>query len=126
MKTDNIIAEKSFKFAVRIVEIHRHLISDKREFVLARQLLRCGTSIGANVEEATGGHTPREFLSKMGIAYKEARETTYWLRLLKETNSLSETEADSLLIDANELCRILASILVTIRAKLNLSSNPKL
>ena len=110
MKTENIIQTKSYAFAVRIVLLYRHLLKEKREFVLAKQLLRCGTSIGANVEEAIGGQSRADFVSKLSIAYKEARETSYWLRLLKDTGYLTEQEFDSIYADSDELCRIIAAI----------------
>jgi len=90
MKDDNIIQIKSYAFAVRIVKAYQFLSNDKKEFVLSKQLLRCGTSIGANVEEAIGGQSDKDFFAKLSIAYKEARETHYWIRLLKDTDYLSE------------------------------------
>lgn len=110
MKSENVIQAKSYAFAVRIVLLYRHLLKEKREFVLAKQLLRCGTSIGANVEEAIGGQSRADFVSKLSIAYKEARETSYWLRLLKDTGYLTEQEFDSIYADSDELCRIIAAI----------------
>jgi len=110
MKTENIIQTKSYTFAVRIVRLYQHLVSSKKEFVLSKQILRCGTSIGANVEEAIGGQSRADFLSKLSIAYKEARETAYWLRLLKDTDYLSLSEFENIYADAEELCRIIASI----------------
>jgi four helix bundle protein len=85
MEKENVIAKKSYDFAIRIAKLYKHLSSDKREFVLSKQVLRCGTSIGANVEEAIGGISRKDFKAKMSIAYKEARETDYWLRLLHDT-----------------------------------------
>ena len=110
MKTENIIQTKSYTFAVRIVRLYQHLVSSKKEFVLSKQILRCGTSIGANVEEAIGGQSRADFLSKLSIAYKEAREPAYWLRLLKDTDYLSLSEFENIYADAEELCRIIASI----------------
>ncbi|MFH0794763.1 MAG: four helix bundle protein [bacterium] len=107
---DNVIQQKSYAFAVRIVRLYQHLSAKKKEFVLSKQALRSGTSIGANVEEAIGGQSRADFLSKMSIAYKEARETSYWLRLLKDTGYLSQSEFDSIHSDAEELCRIIATI----------------
>ncbi len=83
---ENIILEKSYLFAQRIVKLYWYLKKDKREYELARQILRSGTSIGANVEEAIGGFSRKDFSAKLGIAYKEARETNYWLRLLHDVN----------------------------------------
>lgn len=110
MKSENVVQAKSYAFAVRIVLLYRHLLKEKREFVLAKQLLRCGTSIGANVEEAIGGQSRADFVSKLSIAYKEARETSYWLRLLKDTGYLTEAEFASIYADSDELCRIIAAI----------------
>ncbi len=106
----SVVHQKSYAFAVRIVRLSQYLSNEKREFVLSKQVLRSGTSIGANVEEASGGQSKRDFLSKMSIAYKEARETVYWLRLLKDTEYLTQSEFDSIHTDADELCRILSKI----------------
>ena len=83
MKKDNIIQTKSYDFALRIVKLYKHLSQEKKEFVLSKQLLRSGTSIGANIEEAIGGQSRKDFFAKLTIAYKEARESHYWIRLLK-------------------------------------------
>jgi len=107
LKQDNIIQEKSFAFAVRLVKLYKYLCDEKREFVLSKQLLRSGTSIGANVEEAIGGHSGKDFIFKLSIAYKEARETIYWLKLLQAASFLSEEQAKSVLKDAEEICKIL-------------------
>ena len=82
---DNILRTKSFYFAVQIVDLYKYLTTNKKEFVLSKQLLRSGTSIGANVEEAIGGQSEADFMSKLSIAYKEARETSYWIKLLVST-----------------------------------------
>ena len=113
MKADNLIQEKSYAFAIRTVKLYRHLSEKKKEFVLSRQLLRSGTAIGANVEEAIGGQSRADFLSKISIAYKEARETRYWLRLLNDTGFLAPREFASIFADAVELCRILSKIITT-------------
>ena len=86
MKNDNVIQIKSYAFAVKIIKIYQFLANDKKEFVLSKQLLRSGTSIGANIEEAIGGQSSKDFYAKLTIAYKEARETHYWIRLLRDTN----------------------------------------
>jgi four helix bundle protein len=117
MKSENVIQEKSFAFAVRIVRLYKYLIEDKREFVLSKQLLRSGTSIGANVEESIGGQTDKDFFTKVAIAYKEARETRYWLRLLQATDYLSETQTASMLTDIEEICRILSAIKLTLKTR---------
>ena len=111
MKTDNVIVEKSFQFALRIVKLHSLLKEKKVERDLALQLLRSGTSIGANIEEAMGGSSKKDFIHKLEIAYREARETKYWLRLLRESNLLETKLADSFLIDNEEIIKILTAIL---------------
>jgi len=115
MKNENIIQEKSFAFAVRIVNLYKYLCEEKKEFVLSKQILRSGTSIGANVEESIGGQSDKDFFAKITIAYKEARETQYWLRLFLATDYLNQEQADSLLKDAEELCKILGKIQITIK-----------
>lgn len=110
---ENIILEKSFAFAIRSVNVYKFLTEQKKEFVLSKQLLRSGTSIGANMEEATGGQSKKDFIAKVSIAYKEARETRYWIKLLIATEYLEEKNAQSLLNDAEELCKILSSILIS-------------
>jgi len=113
MKRNNIIQDKSFAFAIRIVKLYKYLVEERKEFILSKQLLRAGTIIGANVEEAIGGQSRKDFISKISIAYKEARETIYWVKLLKATEYTQEKEADSIMNDAEELCKILFSILVS-------------
>jgi len=110
MTMESIIEKKSFDFAVRIVNLYRHLTSDKKEFVLSKQLLRSGTSIGANVAEGERGQTKPDFNSKMNIALKEANETYYWLRLLHKTDFLTEKEFNSIESDIKEIIAILISI----------------
>lgn len=110
---ENIIQVKSFAFAIRIVNAYKYLQSEKKEFVLSKQMLRSGTSIGANVEEAIGGQSNKDFIAKISIAYKEARETKYWINLLFATNYMEENAANALLQDIEELSKILSSILVS-------------
>ncbi len=117
MKENNIIQEKSFAFAVRAVKLFKYLQEEKREFVLSKQFLRSATSIGANVEESIGGQSDKDFLSKLSIAYKEARETMYWLKLLQATDYLTQSEAESMLTDAEELCKILGKIQITMKTR---------
>ncbi len=105
--------DKSFAFAVRIVKAYKFLIEEKKEFVLSKQFLRCGTSIGANAEEAVGGQSKADFISKLGIAYKEARETKYWIRLLNAAGYFGDAQAKSLLDDAEELLKIIGKIQIT-------------
>ena len=110
---DNVIENKSFDFAVRIVNLHKHLSAEKKEFVLSKQLLRSGTSIGANVSEAVRGQSKADFLAKMCIALKEANESHYWIRLLYKTDFLTEQEFNSIENDVVELIKILSSICKT-------------
>jgi four helix bundle protein len=91
------------------------LCDDRKEFVLSKQILRSGTSIGANIEESIGGQSDKDFLTKITIAYKEARETVYWLRLLFATDYINNEQSDSLLSDANEICKILGKIQLSMK-----------
>ena len=104
---ENIIQTKSYEFALKIVKLHRVLVENKKEFVLSKQLLRCGTSIGANIEEAIGGQSEKDFYAKLTISYKEARETKYWIRLLKDSEYLDKEIANDFLSDVEELLRII-------------------
>ncbi|MBC7890505.1 MAG: four helix bundle protein [Ferruginibacter sp.] len=117
MTKDNIIVHKSYDFGLRIVKLYVFLRKDKVERELLIQLLKSGTSVGANVEEAEGGQSGADFIHKMGIAYKEAREAHYWLRILSDSGLLEVKLANSFLKDADELKRILVSILKTSKAK---------
>ena len=110
---DNVIADKSFEFAVRIVNLYKHLTGDKKEYVLSKQILRSGTSIGANVSEAERGQSKADFVAKMSIALKEANETEYWLRLLYETDYLTDQQFSSMSKDVSELTSILTAICKT-------------
>lgn len=116
MKEDNIIQSKSFDFAVRIVNLYKHL-ADNKEYILSKQLLRSGTSIGANVREAIGAQSQADFLSKMNIALKEVYETEYWLELLYRTAYLSDQQYASIFPDCRDLTNILASIVNTMKEK---------
>ena len=107
---DNVIEIKSFNFAVRIVNLYKHLTDAKNEYVLAKQLLRSGTSIGANIAEAEQAQSKSDFVSKMSIALKEATETKYWIKLMQATEYLSDNEAESVLRDCIELEKMLVSI----------------
>ena len=117
MRNDNVLQIKSFAFAVKIVKVYQLLVEEKREFVLSKQLLRAGTSIGANVEESIGGQSDKDFFAKLTISYKEARETHYWIRLLTATDYLTKDKGESLLQDIEELLRIIGSIQKTLRSK---------
>ena len=111
----NIIQEKSFDFALRIVDLSRKLRFEEKEFILSNQLLKSGTSVGANVEEAIGGFSRKEFSSKLGIAYKESRETRYWLRLLYESKFIPKEDYIDLIKECNQIIKILSSILLTLK-----------
>ncbi len=113
---DNAVKTKSFDFAVRTVNVYKHLTADKKEFVLSKQLLRSGTSIGANVSETENAQSKADFISKMNIALKEANETQYWLRLLYSTDYLSDKEFESINADITELIAILTSICKTAKS----------
>ena len=113
MKTNNIIVTKSKAFALRVINLNKFLCNEKKEYVLSKQLLKSGTSIGANVKEAIRGQSKADFYSKMNIALKEASETEYWLELLFESGYINETEFNSIYTDCQELIRILTSITKT-------------
>ena len=108
---ENVIEIKSFNFAVRIVNLYKHLTDTKKEYVLSKQLLRSGTSIGANVAEAEQAQSKPDFVSKNNIALKETSETKYWIKLLNATEFLSEKESNSLWADCVELEKLLVSII---------------
>ena len=114
---ENVVKEKSKKFAVRIVKLYQYLTEEKREYVLSKQLLRSGTSVGANVREALQGQSKADFIAKMSVSLKEINETEYWLELLFETDFLSEAQYTSIIADCNELTRLLTSIVKTSRLK---------
>jgi four helix bundle protein len=115
----NIVQEKSYAFAVSIIRIARHLQLEHREWVLSKQLLRAGTSIGANVEEAIAAQSKKDFLSKMSIALKEARETHYWLRLIRDSGLMNGANKEAHLSACHELIRLLNSITLTTRNNLS-------
>ena len=107
----NIVLEKSLDFAVRCVKLYGFLCNEKHEYVLSKQMLRSGTSIGANVSESQGAQTTPDFISKLHISLKEARETAYWLLVLYKSNIIDKTEYDSMNNDLSELIALLTSIL---------------
>ena len=107
---DNIIADKSKKFAIRIINLYKYLLKEKKEYVLSKQLVRSGTSIGANVAEALCAISKKDFTAKMYIAYKECSESLYWIELLYETEYLDEKAFDSIWTQCKELHKILSSI----------------
>jgi four helix bundle protein len=114
---ENIIIDKSFNFSVRIINLYKYLCNNKNEYILSKQILKSGTSVGANIEEAHGGVSKADFLSKISIAYKESRETSYWLRLLNKTGFISQKMFNSIYNDCEELSKILYTIIKTLRNK---------
>ena len=110
---NNTVVDKSMAFAVRIVRLYQFLSGERKEYVLSKQLLRCGTSIGANVTEALDGISRRDFLNKMYIALKECSESSYWIELLHRTGYLDDAQYRSIWVDCNELKHILSSITKT-------------
>ena len=111
MTKENLTYDKAYNFAVRIIKAYQFLCEEKKEYVLSKQLLRSGTSIGANIAEANGAISEADFSSKISIAYKECLETKYWLSLLKDTSYISEKSFKSMHTDADEIAKILFSIL---------------
>lgn len=113
MKTNNVLLDKSYAFALRIVNLYKYLCEEKKEYTMSKQILKSGTSIGANAEEAVGGQSKKDFIAKISISYKEARETHFWLRVLRDSDYIDSELAISLLADCEEIKRILSSILIT-------------
>ena len=115
--SDSIIKNKSFSFAIRIINLYKFLVENKREYVLSKQLLRSGTAVGALVREAQNAESSADFVHKLGVAQKENDETLYWLELLFETNYLDENEYNSIQNDANELLKMIRSAILTSKRK---------
>ena len=113
MREQNVIREKSFRFSVRIIRLYQWIADNKKEYVLSKQLLRSGTSIGANVREAINAVSKPDFINKLGIVQKEVDETLYWLELMHETDYLTKAQFDSIYADANELLKIIRSIILS-------------
>ncbi len=109
----NVVLEKSFLFSVRVVNLYKYMTEVKKEYILSKQLLRCGTSIGANATEAQKGQSKADFVAKMCIALKEAYEAEYWIRLLYHTEYIEKSAYDSLAKDIDELISLLSSICKT-------------
>jgi four helix bundle protein len=114
---ENVLLTKSYNFALRTIKLYQYLSDEKREFVLSKQILRSGTSIGANIEEANQAQSKADFIHKLSISNKEAFETHYWLRLLRDSDLLGEKLADSLLNDCDELQKLLVSSIKTSKGK---------
>ena len=109
----SIVKEKSFDFAIRIVKLYKYLMDEKKEFVLSKQILRSGTSIGANINEAQQGQSKKDFLMKMNIALKECTETKYWIELLSATDYINQEQKESIIKDCIEMEKMLTSIVKT-------------
>lgn len=116
---ESVLREKSYQFALRIVKLYQFIVAEKKEFVLSKQILRSGTSIGANIEEASQAQSKSDFVHKLAIAQKEAFETNYWLRLLRDSNYLTEKQADSMINDCEELQKLITSSIKTAKSNLN-------
>lgn len=116
---ENIVKNKSFVFAVRIVKLYQYLCENKKEFVLSKQLLRSGTSVGAMIREAEHAETKNDFKHKLAIAQKEINETIYWLELLKETVYLTNEEFDSINADATEIIKLLTTIIKSVKSSIS-------
>jgi four helix bundle protein len=114
---ENVLKDKSYKFALRVVKLYKHLAEDKKEFVLSKQVLRSGTSIGANITEGNQAESKADFVHKLSIALKESFETEYWLCLLRDGEFITGKQAESLLIDCKEIQKILTTSIKT--AKVN-------
>ena len=122
-KNESIIAGKAYAFALDIIKLYKYLIKEKREFVLSKEILRSGTSIGANINEAISAQSKRDFVHKMSISLKEARETIYWLRLLRDSDYIIESDFSKLFVACNELIKILTKIILTTKEKYFNKSN---
>jgi len=118
---DNVVIDKSYALALKIVRLYLSLKEQRNEFELSRQILKSGTSVAANIEEAVGGQSERDFLAKIGIAYKECRETIFWLKLLRDSELIDSNEANELMLDLDELLRIIGSIKKTISLHFTIS-----
>ncbi|MGB0895241.1 MAG: four helix bundle protein [Parashewanella sp.] len=116
---DGVIKTKSYNFSLRVIKLYQFLQSEKREYVLSKQLLRSGTSIGALVREAEHAQSKADFINKMNIALKEANETVYWLELLRDAEYLSQKQALSIIPDSVEILKLLVSIVKTSKQNLN-------
>ena len=117
IKSESIIAKKAYAFAIDIVKLYKKLIAENKEFVLSKQFLRSGTSIGANINEAVSGQSKRDFVHKLSIALKEARETAYWLKLLRDSDFINQASFDDIDTKCNEIIKILSSIILTTKEK---------
>ncbi len=115
MGKENLIMDKSFAFAIRIIKLYKILCEERKEFVLSKQMMRSGTSIGALIRESEHAQSKADFINKLSIALKEANETEYWLMLLMKTDYISTDEYDSIIEDCREVLRLLISIVKTMK-----------
>jgi four helix bundle protein len=115
MEKDNVVKNKSYQFSLDIIALYKYLTNEKNEYVLSKQLLRSGTSIGANVEEAIASQSKKEFIAKLNISLKEAHESHYWLRLLKDSNYMQKSD---LIEKVDELIKIITSIIISTKENL--------
>jgi four helix bundle protein len=123
MQKENILKTKSFAFAVRVAKLYKFLCDTKKEFVLSKQLLRSGTSVGANIREANNAESKLDFIHKLAIAQKECDETIYWLEILFSIDLLNKQEFESLFNDANEILKILKSSIITTKSSIKKFKN---
>ena len=119
MAKSNVLQEKSYNFAIRIVKLAQFLREKKSEYILSKQLIRSGTSIGANIEEASGAQSDSDFIAKLHISLKEAKESHYWIRLLRDTDFITQAQAESMLTDLNEIITLLTRSLKTLKSQKN-------
>ena len=124
MAKESVLKEKSYAFAIRVINLAKFLREEKKEFILSKQIVRCGTSVGGNIEEASGAQSNNDFIAKLHISLKEAKETHYWVRLLRDTEYISKEQAQSLIDDIDEIITILTKSLKTVKSN-NISSSKK-
>jgi four helix bundle protein len=125
MLKDNLIAELSKQFALRIIKLYKHLLTDKKEFIMSKQVYRAGTSIGANIAESKNAQSKADFISKLSIALKESSETEYWLELLYNSETISEKEFNSLNQDLNVIIGTLIKIIKKTKENIEASETGK-
>jgi four helix bundle protein len=116
--SQSILSVKSYGFALRIIKLYQFMVDERREYVLSKQILRSGTSIGANIEESVHAQSKIDFVHKLSIAQKEANETNYWLRLLRDAGYIEEKLAESFLSDCDEIQRLLTASIKTVKSNL--------
>ncbi len=119
MTRNNVLADKSIDFAIRIVNCYQYLMTEKKEYIISKQMFRSGTSIGANIHEGIQAQSKNDFISKISISLKEASETSYWLKVLKRTEYINEVMYSSLLSDLDEIIRILIATIKTTKKNIN-------